>query len=271
MEPVIRINKLGENMELRQVLKRESHHQTRSSLVILFAFLYATPKMINMYCDFYHKRGLDVLLVRGHLKYFLWPPSCQWFVRRLLVVLKNNEIVASKEHLVVHAISVGAYIYTTMMLEMFHQQRYSGIAKKIQGHVLDSVTTGGTSRMIEGAVQYMKTTFVKSVATVGARFYLFLTSSYTLDFYDITVDLITNNPIDVPSLFFYCLDDPIAPAESVERIIKRWKTHNNSSVISKHWEHSKHSAHILFHTEEYENTLNGFLNDIYNKNKKSKL
>lgn len=70
---------------------------------------------------------------------------------------------------------------------------------------------------------------------------------------------IQGDPLDVPHLYFYCRNDQLAGASRIHQVIVSRRREFQRPILEKVWETSVHCAHILQHTQEYQQLLTDFL------------
>ncbi|XP_060068882.1 uncharacterized protein LOC132548994 [Ylistrum balloti] len=219
-------------------------------IVIIFDWLYAKPAAVDKYCNLYHAKGLDVLTVKGRLAHFLWPPTGYELAKKVLkFIFRDN-----RDEVLVHAFSVGAYIYTLcLMISRREPEQYGAFRDKVKGQVFDSVVVGSYDHMSTGiAVALPGTNALKKPILQIMDVYYNKTKETTRDEYDKLVDLFKADPITVPTQLFYSYSDPMCYVPAMEDIIKNWhRCHPDFDVTSKCWNKSIHAAHLKCHPEEY--------------------
>jgi hypothetical protein len=261
--PVVREERVSRHMRLRTVEGEPMTRCHERTLVILFPFLNAKPSILAHYCGLYHQRGHDVLVVSSGLQHFLWPSAGVAVARELLDFLAaSNAQPLSVTGYHVHAFSIGAYIYTLVMMELAKgAPRYKNIQPKIQSQVFDSLVIGGFQQMIEGMVA-RKNPVLK--AAIGGSFtsYLKLTKPYTEDVFLAAVEHFKSKPVRVPTLLFYALNDPMSKAETLQDMVFHWQNRLGLDVFVKCWDISWHAGHLRAHPEDYKKALQAFLNHV---------
>ncbi|XP_045216638.2 uncharacterized protein LOC123566524 [Mercenaria mercenaria] len=236
--------------------------QCSKTLVIIFGFYGAPEKAIGNYCRLYHGYGFDAMYVPSFLKHFAWPNNSLELATDLLSFV--NRSCAKYEHILIHAFSMGAYNFTLCMSEMYRApELYSSIEKRIEAVVYDSLTIGTLKNMAHGVgMGLSKNRVLQTVIPLSMSLYFKLTNKYTVQVYEHFIDLFKQKPLQVPTLLFYCKNDPMSEYDVVEALVHDWKTKFSFSVVNKSWEKSKHSAHFLVHKDEYSKTLDNFLKGI---------
>ncbi|ESO98660.1 hypothetical protein LOTGIDRAFT_201542 [Lottia gigantea] len=253
----IKTTDISKHFKLREI----SRSVPGKPLVILFDWLYAKPSAVDKYCNLYHDRGLDVLTVRGKVSQFLWPPKSFLLTEDLLKYLLETRPF---QKYVIHAFSIGAYNYDVCMyLANQNKEKYGEFSSRIQGQILDSITIGTYEQMSRGVSSILPSNPIirKSTMKIVDTYYK-LTSKKTLKQYDILVQFFKNDPIRVPTLFFYAKNDPMCHVESIEEMIEKWREMDELEVFSRHWDESVHCAHLKYHQDEYLQELDDFLKTI---------
>eukprot|EP01025_Chloroclados_australasicus_P061221 TRINITY_DN8014_c0_g1_i3.p1 TRINITY_DN8014_c0_g1~~TRINITY_DN8014_c0_g1_i3.p1 ORF type:complete len:257 (-),score=30.81 TRINITY_DN8014_c0_g1_i3:268-1038(-) len=70
-----------------------------------------------------------------------------------------------------------------------------------------------------------------------------------------------NEPLpNMPYLFLYCKNDELVDVNKLEEVVSNFSKQNR--VVVKGWDESKHCAHLVYHKEEYTNSLNNFLDSL---------
>lgn len=239
-----------------------THSQNSNTVVIIFAFYRASEKAIDNYCRIYHEYGFDALIVPSYLKHFAWPDISLDLAKDLLKFVKEK--CSHYENIVVHAFSMGAYNFTVCMGEMYKSPKlYSCVENKIKAVIYDSLTIGTLENMARGVgIGVSKNNMVRMLVPLSMSLYFRLTSKYTVKVYDHYVDLFKQKPLQVPTLLFYCKNDPMSEYDVISELVQDWRKRFSFSVMDKSWEKSKHSAHLLQHRDEYTETVDTFLKSV---------
>ncbi|XP_078580439.1 uncharacterized protein LOC144864340 isoform X2 [Branchiostoma floridae x Branchiostoma japonicum] len=238
--------------DARSVFPRESR-----PLVLLFGWLGAKPRGLDRYRDIYTGRGYDVLTVQGKLSHFTWPPRAVTFTHDLLTLLQKQ---LSERRLVVHAFSVGAYLYAIFLLHLHrHPDRYDSLRARIIGQVYDSIVYGGLDKMATGVAEVspLPSALVKSAAMA----YFSLTRRYTVDTYNLAIDTFLRRQVAVPTLLFYCENDTMSRPDAMQELVQYWRQ-TGVALQVRSWRESRHAGHLIVHREEYLQTLGGFLDSL---------
>lgn len=266
----IRITKVnGGEMQLRQMQRDSEHNQanaakskhakTKLTLVLFFGWLYAKQGALEKYFNLYHEKGFDILFVPGHLKHFCWPSFSFTLADAVLKYICQQ--TSSYNAILVHAMSIGAYNYTSCLITAQEKPKlYGNYIKKVQGVIFDSLTIGSVERMRFGVgTGISKNKIVRSLVPGLLSLYFFLTRSKTVDLFEEMVEKFKSRPAKVPSLFFYSRDDPMCDANAVDDLVKSWKNSGNFPVLNQCWEQSIHAGHLLQHKDIYLKAIDNFL------------
>lgn len=60
-----------------------------------------------------------------------------------------------------------------------------------------------------------------------------------------------DDPLNIPQLYLYSKDDPVADYKKIKEIVKVRKEGNFCHIAEQCWEQSEHCAHLLHHPEQY--------------------
>ena len=243
-------------------IQRAKAGQCSRTLVIIFGFYGAPKNAVMKYCNLYHSYGFDAIFVHSYLKHFAWPKNSIGLATELLdyVVMKCWKY----ENIVIHAFSMGAYNFTLCMSEMYKcPERYSSVERRIIAVVYDSLTIGTLKHMAEGVGRGLsQNSVIQKIVPMSMSMYFKLTNKYTVQVYEYYINLFKQRPLKVPTLVFYCENDPMSDYKDVEALVNDWRNRFSFDVTGKCWESSKHSAHLIQHKDEYTSTLDQFLNSV---------
>lgn len=232
-----------------------------AKLVLLFGWLNASQRALKRYVDLYHGSGYDVLYIPGHTIQFAWPPMSMKLARQVLTTVS---VLGHYEHLLCHAISIGAYNYTScLMLLKDNPMLFQSFQSRLRGVIFDSLTLGSTERMISGVRHGLsQSPLVQSLIPRLLSVYLCVTYKYTLNFYEKGIQLFENFPLQVPTLFVYSRDDPMCDADQVDAIIKHWRENLKMTVSFICWTKSKHAMHLKTNKEDYKKAFSDFMDCV---------
>ena len=69
-----------------------------------------------------------------------------------------------------------------------------------------------------------------------------------------------DDPLDIPQLYLYGRDDPLAPAPFIDELVKhRQQKFGRQKIVRCAWETSIHCAHLLKHPQEYASAVESFV------------
>lgn len=249
-----------EEFHIRQA--KPSCGQQSNTVVIIFSFYGASEKAINSYCRLYHAYGFDAVVVPSYLKHFAWPAVSQELATDLLKFIKKT--CGKYENIVIHAFSMGAYNFTVCMSEMYSSpEMYSSIENRIRAVVYDSLTLGTLKNMAKGVgMGVSKNSIIRTVIPLSMSLYFRLTSKYTVQVYEYYIQLFKQKPLQVPTLLFYCKNDPMSEYDVVQALVEDWRKRFSFELMTKSWERSIHSGHLLQHKEEYTKAVDKFLKNV---------
>lgn len=242
---------------------KPGNRKDQRNLVLFLPWLSASEKAISKYCEFYNDKNFDFLYGNVELKHFLVPSTGVKFAKEILEFLSSNSAQSEINSIFVHSFSIGSYLYSVMLMQMEkNPQKYGCVSQNVCGQVFDSITVGSLERMKNGILEATKNPLSRILVKGMVTSYFALTKSYTVKFYDEAIHQFKEKPLRSPSLFFYCLNDPMADPEAMEDIIRLWRNKFKMDVSAKCWEKSVHAGHFKMHKHEYINILDSFLHRI---------
>ncbi|CAH1790203.1 unnamed protein product [Owenia fusiformis] len=250
-------NKVSEDQPKPKKKKKIKFKQ--KPVVLLFGWLNAPDRALIKYCNLYHERGHDVIIIKGAINQFLLPSVARTTARHLLTYVAKR--LSKNQPLMVHAFSIGAYLFTVCMIELKENtKRYGRLLRhRFVGQVFDSIVIGGTERMVRaGSIAASDSYLGRLLVRLIFRSYLSLTSKYTLEFFDQAVEVFKSNYLNQPTLIFYSLDDPMSCPQAIQELIDLWKK-NGFEVQAKYWPSSPHAAHLQAYPEQYKIILEAFM------------
>ncbi|XP_029969301.1 uncharacterized protein LOC115404206 isoform X2 [Salarias fasciatus] len=238
----------------------QSHSASASRpLLVFFSWFGATPGPVAKYRDLYLDRGMDVLLVQSSMMHFLWPRWGLDYGLKVLNILEEPQF--SKRPVLVHASSLGGYTFTQMLAHVAHgEEKRRGLARRVMGHVYDSLVVGSLEYMAIGLGKTLLPRFQGLIKRI-AMLYFWLFKEQTADFYERSVRVFHYSPITAPALFFYSEDDALCHTEVIESVMDLWRR-RGVAVHSRKWKESIHAAHLRCHPQDYLSTLQHFLNSL---------
>lgn len=265
----IRLTSISKNLQLREIdppildLKSTEDQQTlshkrKAPLVLLFAWLYPKEDALDKYCSLYHEKGQDVLVIKSTLQNFIRPAHGMRLAKQVLNYLDEHKFGIGGY--VVHAFSIGAYLFTLCSYLDHHSKQQYGFRRHVVAAIFDSIVIGSLDNMSHGISRSLTSSKMaeKSMLTL-VSLYANLTKPHTVDKYDLFVAFFKEQPILVPTLFFYSHDDPMCNVDSMTSVINMWKKRGDFVVSEKSWFKSVHAAHLRYHRDEYTEAWRTFL------------
>ena len=236
--------------------------KSSKTLVLFFGFYGASERSISGYCDVYHRYGYDVLYVRSYLKQFAWPRNSKTLATVLLNHLKTY--LQEYETILIHAISMGAYNFTVLTGEFYDKPEvYGEVERKIKAIVYDSIVIGSLKNMSQGVGRgASKNPVIQRLIPLTMSAYLNSTYPFTVRVFNHYNDQFKQRPLEIPTLLFYCKNDPMSEYSVLNALVKDWTEKGTFPLQGKCWDKSKHAGHVFVHKAEYLETLQGFLSTV---------
>ena len=257
--------RISTNLTLAQTPDKKLNTQDNNPLVMFFPWLGSTPGAIDKYCELYHQKGWDVLIVNATAKHFLWPPNAKVIVKDVLDYVMSKEVQDERTDFFVHSMSIGAFIYTVLFIDLQEQpDKYREVRNKLRGQIFDSIVIGGLKHMGKGVAASITSNPIGDISIRGLMsVYLSLTRKYTVDYYDYSVKFFHEKPITVPTLIYYSIDDEFSDPNAMENLIGTWRAeYPKMDVTYKCWSRSVHTGHLRLHEHEYVSELTHFLTKL---------
>uniref|UniRef100_A0A8C3SE04 Transmembrane protein 53 n=1 Tax=Chelydra serpentina TaxID=8475 RepID=A0A8C3SE04_CHESE len=230
-------------------------------LVVLLPWFGARPRSLARYLELYLPRGLDVLVVESELSHFLWPRRGLAYAASVLDLLRDSQPFCSRP-LLVHAFSIGGYTFAQMMVLMSREpQRHRQLVDRIRGLVYDSLVTGSLGDMALGVAQMSSSAAFRPLVRGGTRLYFSLSRCCTVRYYKAAQGVFSRPPLRCPVLVFYCCNDPLSDPALVQALLESWRG-AGIPVRAQVWQDSRHAAHLRQHPQEYQEALQGFLEQL---------
>ena len=143
------------------------------------------------------------------------------------------------------------------------RQRLNSIESRIAGIVVDSAPALEMDRLFDALAHVPPSDQLRTLLQAEPS-WLYLwwrwNSPATMDLLNqrrtAYLNIWMENPVTlrIPTLFFYCENDPLAESKSIDRIVKHLP---NAHGIC--WKDSIHCGHLLRHGDEYTTALNKFV------------
>ncbi|XP_058243247.1 uncharacterized protein si:dkey-5i3.5 isoform X1 [Hemibagrus wyckioides] len=237
-------------------------------LLLLLPWLGSRPQAQAKYCEIYLRTGFDVLVVESNLGHFLWPRWGLEYSAQLLQLLESERF--SKHPLVVHAFSVGGYMFAQLLVHVAKDtQRYQGLINRVRGQIYDSLVIGSLEHMAIGVSKTLFPRFERLMKGTSLL-YFHVFKRQTVDYFNVCIDVFWNTALTSPALYYFCDNDVMCDLEVTHNLMEHWKR-RGITVTSKRWEESIHAGHLRAHPEEYLSILDQFLCSLNILPVKSKL
>lgn len=196
------------------------------------------------------------MTVWNEVKYFVWPKSAFSLSKEVLEYLQA-EVDCD---LVVHGMSIGAYLYTMIvMAALQNPQHTSYLRDHVKGNIFDSIVCGGVKQMALGVSKTVANNVALEKLIQGTILtYFNLTKSHTVDLYNDAIQLFYDNPFLTSSLLLYSTVDRMSDPKTVESIACAWEDRGIQVMLQK-WTDSKHVELMKDHTVEYIECLDEYL------------
>ena len=224
----------------------------RETLVLLFGFYGATEKAIAKYCDIYLTRGLSVLYIPSQLLHFALPSHAVKLGQELMDYLGHE--AADYSNYFVHTFSMGSFNFAVCNYEVMskYPEKYGHIRKKIKAVIYDSVTVGSAERMMKGiGMGMVRNSILQAIIPKFMSIYFYLMKGTTIKQFEHWIEKFRTEPVEVPTLYFFCENDPISDFEYIHEMIEGFRKMGTFPVIEQCWEKSRHGIHLFIHTEDY--------------------
>ena len=225
---------------------------SKGTLVLLFGFYGATEKAIARYCEIYLARGLPVLYIPSQLLHFALPSHAVKLGQDLMHYLDHE--AADYSYYFVHTFSMGSFNFAVCNYEVMskHQKKYDHIKKKIKAIIYDSVTVGSAERMMKGiGMGMVRNRILQAVIPKLMSVYFYLMKDTTIKQFEHWIEMFRTEPIQVPTLYFFCENDPISDYKYIHEMIEGFRKMATFPVIEQCWQKSRHGIHLMIHTEDY--------------------
>ncbi|CAH1259232.1 Hypp2200 [Branchiostoma lanceolatum] len=227
-------------------------------LVLLFSWLYASRKVLDKHRVLYHRRGYDVLTVRGDPRYAFSPTG---FAKNIAIdALKFLKAEANpKQPLLLHTVSVGWAPYVMLLKNARDDAEYGDVLGRVVGQVLDA-PIGDTRGCAVGVGKSINNPVGRLLYTAGIwSFFTFVPG--VLKSHDFTRSYWETQILKTPILLYGCHNDPMSTKEYNERCVEGWRK-LGCDVRLQFWDNSAHSNHMRVHREEYVTALDNYLDTL---------
>ncbi|XP_067915867.1 transmembrane protein 53-A [Heterodontus francisci] len=229
-------------------------------LLLLLPWFGAKPPAVERYRKIYYPYGFDILTVESSILHFLWPRYGLSYALEVLDLLHSEPF--SSRPLVIHAFSIGGFLFVQMIVATLRDvPRYLGFKARIVGQIFDSLVIGDVELMAKGVSQMLAPQFLLPLFRRATLFYFWLLSAYTVRHYQSGIRTFWETPYHSPILVFYSENDPLSSYTEVEALLCTWQR-RGIRVLGKSWKISRHAGHLRQHPQEYQSTLQNFLQSL---------
>ncbi|KAI8498419.1 hypothetical protein Bbelb_236210 [Branchiostoma belcheri] len=227
-------------------------------LVLLFSWLYASRKVLDKHRVLYHRRGYDVLTLKGDPLFAFSPTGLGGRVAEDALKLLKAEAKPTQPFLV-HSVSVGFAPYAMLLKQARENPEYAGVLDRIVGQVFDG-PVGDTRGCAVGVGKSINNPVGKMLYTAGVWSYFTFVPG-VLKAHDLTRYCWETMVPKTPILLFGCHDDPMSSRAYNERCAESWRM-RGCDVRMQFWAESAHSNHMRIHKEQYVTALDNYLDSL---------
>lgn len=228
-------------------------------LTLLFCWLMAKDRHIRKYADFYNRQGIDVLGVKVSPFEVLRPTKgVQLVADEVLDFLHANP---SHTPMVIHGLSVGAYMFGEVMVKMkSDMEKHGPLLNRFVGQVWDSGVD------LQGIPEGLPTSLTSHEGLRASmkkylEWYMRLKYKTATVHYESASVLIHENFLNTPALVMFSNRDPISTPSMNAYIYRKWEA-KGLPVYTKCFNGSPHVSHYMMHRKEYEETILAFMEKV---------
>lgn len=243
-----------DTMEIAPLLSTEDR-----PITLLFCWLMAKDRHIKKYADFYNNLGIDVLRIKVTPFEVLRPTKgAQIAASEVLEFLNTNP---SHTPILIHGLSVGAYLFSEVMVKIKDDMETNGaLLNRIVGQIWDSGVD------LQGIPEGLPTSITSNVGLQKSmrkylEWYMKIQYKSATIHYERASKLIHENFCKTPSLVMFSDNDPISTPEMNAVLYRKWEA-KNMPVYTKCFKGSKHVSHYMMHRKEYEEEVMAFVERI---------
>lgn len=254
--PAFTMNRLSKTITL---YRNSSKYLTgcQRPLLLMLPWFGAKPHAVERYRQIYYPYGYDILVVESSIKHFLWPHSGMSYALQVMELLQSEPFDSCP--LVIHAFSIGGFIFAEMILASRNVPCHSNFKSRIVGQIFDSLVIGSVDQMAKGVSQMTAPPFLQPILKRMVVFWLL--SGYISSHHKAIVNNFMEHPCRTPILVFYSKDDPLSDYMQVETMLHNWQK-TGIRAFGKSWDISRHAGHMRQHPQEYQSTLQNFLSSL---------
>ncbi|XP_078671006.1 transmembrane protein 53-like [Branchiostoma floridae x Branchiostoma belcheri] len=258
-----RVIRVSGNLELRtrQNATENDYTSKTKPLVLIFAWMLPQRKHMQKFENIYLARGCDVMTINIQpLQLMLPKTGAQVIASKVADFVHQPE--NARRPLLVHAFSVGGYLYSeTLLKSLENSPEEGGMKDRIMGQIFDSpVDFGGIPDGLPAAMfksPLIRATLRTLIKTYMAVMYKPVTSNYIR-----ASEIFHHNPVRSPALFLYSKVDPVGTVASIERAARTYVKKGGPPVYYKCWDDSPHVQHMYKHPIEYVEIMDSFLSHL---------
>jgi len=229
-------------------------------LVVMLAWMLAKKKHINKYCEFYVRRGCDVLTVNITPWQLLWPVSGSQVVAG--EVLRFLHVDAGCKPLILHGFSVGGYVWGEVMVKMNQErERYKHIVDRIIGQTWDSAADVTELQVGLPLAVFPRNPILRMALGKYIAYHLKAFDEEATSHYIRSSQMFHTTLVHRPALLLLSKTDPVGSLSSNLRLKDTWES-MGMKVNWKCWDDSKHVSHYLKYKDEYIEILEKFLDSL---------
>nr|XP_016854491.1 PREDICTED: uncharacterized protein LOC107983803 [Anolis carolinensis] len=232
-------------------------------LVLLLPWFGAPPRAVAKYLSLYLSgRRWPVLVAESRVGHFLWPRWGLDYAGRLLELLREGGPLGGHP-LLVHAFSIGGYLFAQMMVRLQDAAReHPGIQQRIRGLVYDSLVAVSLEDMARGVAQMTTASpALQPLLRRGTLLYFRLFGRCTVSYFQAALDVFHRPPLRCPTLVFFCHNDPLSDPQVMGQLLDSWRA-AGIVVQVQEWPVSRHAGHLRLHPQDYGRALDAFLRDL---------
>ncbi|XP_064084165.1 uncharacterized protein LOC135199967 [Macrobrachium nipponense] len=228
-------------------------------LTLLFCWLMAKDRHIRKYADFYNRQGIDVLGVKVSPFEVLRPTKgVQLVADEVLDFLHANP---SHTPMLIHGLSVGAYMFGEVMVKMKNDmEKHGPLLNRFVGQIWDSGVD------LQGIPEGLPTSLTSHEGLRASmrkylEWYMRLKYKTATVHYESASVLVHENFLNTPALVMFSNRDPISTPAMNAVIYNKWEA-KGLPVYTKCFNGSPHVSHYMMHRKEYEETILAFMEKV---------
>ncbi|CAH1258991.1 TMEM53 [Branchiostoma lanceolatum] len=222
--------RVSNNLELRTRQNATENDCTSTKpLVLIFAWMLPQRRHLQKFENIYLARGCDVMTINIKPLQLMLPKTGAQVIAEKVVDFVHQPQNARRP-LLVHAFSVGGYLYSETLLKSFETSSEAGSMKdRIMGQIFDSpvdfigIPDGLPAAMFKSPL--LRATLRTMIKTYMAALYKQVTVNYIR-----ASEIFHFNPVRSPALFLYSKVDPVGKCQVATITPSLWKMDIHVSV-----------------------------------------